>query len=65
MLGKGGMFIEECVAGGYIGANFDIHEDLSDNLTYTPKLFKDKYIPILLSARPEKTKVRICHTAAK
>lgn len=29
MLGKGGMFIDECVAGGYIGADFGIREDLT------------------------------------
>lgn len=57
MLGKGGMFIEECVAGGYIGADFEINEDLSDKLPDSFKDFNAKYIPIYLASRPDKTRV--------
>ena len=33
MLGRGDIYTEECVAGGYIGADFGIREDLANNLT--------------------------------
>ena len=29
MLGRGGMYVEECVRDGYIGVDFNIYEDLS------------------------------------
>ena len=57
MLGRGGMFIEECVAGGYIGADFEINEDLSNNLPDSFKAFNANYIPIYLASHPDKTKV--------
>lgn len=57
MLGKGGMFIEECIAGGYIGADFDIYEDLTNHLPDTYKEFNAKYVPVYLATLPNKTKV--------
>jgi len=33
ILGRNGICTEECVAGGYIGADFGIREDLANNLT--------------------------------
>ena len=57
MLGKSGMYIEECVAGGYIGANFEINEDLSNNLPDSWKAFNTKYIPVWLEGHQGKTKV--------
>ncbi|MEG1644573.1 MAG: endonuclease NucS [Alistipes sp.] len=57
MLGKGGMYIDECVQGGYIGADYGIYEDLSANLPDNWKDFNTKYIPVYLSANPTKTKV--------
>ena len=32
MLGRGGKFAKQCREEGYIGANFDIYQDLSDEL---------------------------------
>ena len=57
MLGRGGKYTEECIAGGYIGADFGIREDLTNNLPDTFKMFNAQYIPIFLSAHPDKTKV--------
>lgn len=57
MLGRGGIYTEECVAGGYIGADFGIREDLTNNLPDTFKAFNAHYIPIFLTAYPDKKKV--------
>lgn len=57
MLGKGGSKAEECYRDGYIGADFDIYQDLSNELTDDWRVFNKKFIPIFISARPEKTKV--------
>lgn len=57
MLGQGSAFVKECVTGGYIGADFGINEDLSDNLADTSKQFNTKYIPVYLSNHPEKSKI--------
>lgn len=57
MLGRGGIYTEECVAGGYIGADFGIREDLTNNLPDTFKAFNAHYIPIFLSTHPDKKKV--------
>ena len=57
MLGKGGLFIEECIADGYIGADFEINEDLSNNLPDSLKAFNARYIPTYLNSHTDKTKV--------
>ena len=57
MLGKGGIYADECKQQGYIGADFGIHEDLSANLTKDRKAFNEYYSPIFLKAHPNKTKV--------
>lgn len=54
MLGRGGIYTEECVAGGYIGADFGICEDLTNNLPDTFKAFNAQYIPIFLATHPVK-----------
>ena len=48
MLGRGGQFAEECRKGGYIGAGFEILEDLSPHLTHDRYLFRQHYVPIYL-----------------
>ncbi len=57
MLGRGSIYTEECVAGGYIGADIGIREDLANNLPDTFKAFNAYYIPIFLAAHPDKRKV--------
>lgn len=54
MLGRGGIYTQECVAEGYIGADFGIREDLTNNLPDTFKAFNACYIPIFLAAHPDK-----------
>lgn len=57
MLGKGGSFADQCKKDGFIGADFDIHEDLSKKLPEDWREFNKKYIPVFLKANPDKTKV--------
>lgn len=57
MLGRGGKYTEECIAGGYIGADFGVREDLTNNLPDTFKMFNAQYIPVFLAEHPDKTKV--------
>lgn len=57
MLGKGGMYAEQCLKEGFIGADFDIRQDLSSSLPNEWKDFNKKFIPIYLKANPDKGKV--------
>ncbi len=57
MLGKGGMYAQQCVKDGYIGADFDIYQDLSASLPNEWRDFNKQYIPIYLKACPDKGKV--------
>lgn len=57
MLGKKSMHADECFKGNFIGAGFDIHMDLSGKLHENWKHFNQEFIPIYLSAHPDKTKV--------
>lgn len=56
MLGRKSMYAKDCLAGGFIGADFGIQLDLNNELTDDLKLFNQKFIPIYLKNRPEKTK---------
>ena len=55
MLGRGGMYAEQCRKEGYIGANFDIHVDLSDSLFDNWRHFNKKFIPMWMENVPGKT----------
>jgi len=57
MLGKGSIHAEECFAGGFIGADFDIHQDLTANLTDVWRDFNREFIPVFLAIHPGKSKV--------
>ena len=57
MLGKKSSFVDECVSGGFIGADFDIHEDLSSKLPENWRDFNQEYIPVFMKNVPDKTKV--------
>lgn len=56
MLGRGSCFAEECVKGGYIGANFDIPQDLSKDLPEDWREFNKKFIPVYMANMPGKSK---------
>ena len=48
---------ETCYRDGYIGADFEINQDLSNELPDDWRVFNRKFIPVFISARPDKKKV--------
>jgi len=57
MLGQKSAYAPECFSGGFIGADFGIHEDLSQKLPEGWRGFNKQFIPVYLANRPEKTKI--------
>lgn len=57
MLGKKSIHATECFAGGFIGTDFGIAEDLSGKLAESWREFNHRYIPVYLARHPDKTKV--------
>ena len=55
MLGRGGQFAEECFKGGFIGADFEIPEDLTYHLPDNWREFNKRYIPIFIQNNPDKS----------
>lgn len=56
MLGRKSMHARECFDGAFIGADFGIVQDLTNDLPENWKQFNQKFIPIYLKARPDKSK---------
>lgn len=48
MLGRGGMYSKDCRENGYIGANFDIAQDLTNELPDNFREFTEKFRPIVM-----------------
>jgi len=46
MLGRGHMYAQECFVGGFIGADFGIHQDLTPKLPEDWHSFNHEFIPI-------------------
>jgi len=57
MLGKGSLYAEECIAGGFIGTDYGIHQDLKNKLPEEWREFNKKFIPVYLASNPGKSKV--------
>jgi restriction system protein len=57
MLGEKSRFASECLAGNFIGTDFGIMQDLSNDLPDDWRRFNQKFIPIYLRTHPEKTKI--------
>jgi restriction system protein len=57
MLGAKSVHADECYKGNFIGADFDIHEDLSPHLYDNWRDFNRYYIPIWMKKFPDKSKV--------
>lgn len=57
MLGKKSSYAAECLNGGFIGADFLIHEDLSRKLPDEWRAFNKQFIPVFLAKSPGKTKI--------
>ena len=56
MLGQGSQYAEMCYKEGYIGADFDIHIDLSDSLYENWRDFNKKFIPVWIEKFPTKSR---------
>ncbi|NDA63195.1 MAG: DUF1016 family protein [Chitinophagia bacterium] len=57
MLGAKSAHIDECLKGNFIGADFDIQQDLSKHLYENWREFNKKFIPVWLETHPDKSKV--------
>ena len=57
MPGAKSIYIDECKNGRFIGVDFGIQVDLTNDLNDQVKSFKEKYRPIYLKNRPDKSKV--------
>ncbi len=57
MLGRQSMYAQQCLDGGFIGVDFDIHRDLSGSLPDKWREFNQAVIPEFMAAVPGKTKI--------
>jgi len=57
MLGRKSAFAEEAFKGNFIGADFDIHQDLTGKLPENWREFNKAFIPVYLEKNPGKTKI--------
>ncbi len=57
MLGKKSIYADECFSGGFIGADFGIEEDLSGKLPELWRDFNERYMPVYLKNRPDKSRI--------
>ena len=51
------MYADECYAGGFIGAHYDIDQDLTNQLPDEWRHFNKAFVPKYLAIHPEKTKI--------
>ena len=57
MLGAKSVYAEECKQGGFIGTDFGIEQDLSNELPEDWRKFNAKFRPVWLGIHPDKSKV--------
>lgn len=57
MLGKGSKHAEECFDGNFIGADYEISQDLTKKLPEAWRAFNKEFIPVYLAGHPGKTKI--------
>lgn len=57
MLGRKSVHAADCFSGNFIGADFGIHQDLSQQLPEDWKEFNKQFIPVFLAGFPDKTKI--------
>jgi restriction system protein len=57
MLGRRSVHAEACFAGGFVGTDFLIHQDLKGRLPDEWRAFNKEFIPIYLEKRPDKTRI--------
>ncbi|WP_299878079.1 endonuclease NucS domain-containing protein [uncultured Cocleimonas sp.] len=57
MSGAKSAYFNDCYEHGFIGGDWGIHQDLSNDLTEAWQDFNKKFIPVFLEAHPEKSKI--------
>ena len=57
MLGSKSIYAEECYKNGFVGADYRIEADLTNELPDDWRQFNHKFIPIYLAKYPEKNKI--------
>lgn len=57
MLGRQSVHAAECLAGGFIGTDYEIQQDLSDHLPEQWRQFNAAFIPVFLAGHPDKSKI--------
>lgn len=57
MLGRRSMHAAVCFKDGFIGTDFDVHEDLSRRLPDEWRTFSKEFIPTFLASNPGKSKI--------
>ncbi len=57
MLGKKSSYAAQCLAGNFIGADYDIREDLTGQLPEDWRPFNQKFIPLWMQNNPGKSKI--------
>lgn len=57
MLGKASMYAKECLPGNFIGVDFDLDNDLSEQLPENWRDFNKSFIPVYLEKHPAKNKI--------
>jgi hypothetical protein len=57
MLGKGSKHATECVAGNFIGADYQINQNLLGKLPDDWRAFNKEFIPVFMATHPDKTKI--------
>lgn len=57
MLGRQSAHVAECLTGGFIGPDFEIHQDLSGQLPEAWRQFNAAFIPVFLANRPDKSRI--------
>lgn len=57
MLGKNSIHAQTCFDGGFIGADYQMPQDLTNKLPDDWREFNREFIPVYLASRPDKTRV--------
>jgi len=57
MLGAKSIYAEQCLKGSFIGADFDVNQDLTNELPIYWRDFNKKFRPIWLKDHPDRSKV--------
>ena len=55
MLGRKSVHAEECFAGGFVGVDFGLHQDLTGQIPSEWRAFNRRFIPVYFEHRPDKT----------